>query len=167
MVQAAVTRGQVRLELRLEPIEQHLGIGDGLVLGHDLQLVEDGLGGGHAHIGPDQRLLQLVPRGGVDGPGADRGQVAAERAPGLGQPLAEAGPDRRGERRLDGRLGRLELGLGDPGSATSGSARPDPAEGGRWFELGAPPVCAGRRRRAHDDEDGEHDEQDNDLHGGA
>src|SRR5690606_7582309 len=95
------------------------GVADRLGASGLAQLVEDLPGRGHAHVRPDQCLLELIPGLLVDLAGADRAQVAAEGPPGLGQPVAEGGP-RRSDRLLDDLRGPLQGGGAGPHLAGQG-----------------------------------------------
>ncbi len=105
-----------RHQVGLQGIDQGVGTGDLPAFDPRSQVGEERVGGAHPHVGPDERLLQVVPGGRIDLPlGPDRAQVAREQAPGLAQPAPERGRlDRRGDglgngRRLGWR-GRLRLG---------------------------------------------------------
>ena len=114
--QGAVGDGEALLEVVLQGVDQQLGGLD--VLGLDLgpELVEQGGGGGDADVGPDQGLLQLLPRLVVDlGAGADGAQVAGQQAAGLAQAVAEAG--------LDGAAGGASSGSASATGASRAPAR--------------------------------------------
>ena len=83
----------------LQRVEQLLGVGEPLGLDPGPQRVEQLGGRLDADVGPDQRLLELVPGLVVDpAPGPDRAEVARAAGP-------RALPSRSRKRGLDGRLG--------------------------------------------------------------
>ena len=161
VAQAAVAARQLVLELGLQPIQQHLGVGDRLGLGRGPQLVEDLAGGGHADVGPDERLLQLVPRlrRRPSGTGSTPGTRPACPGPWPAGRGSGAGPAAA----LDGG-GLLDLGrrLDPPPRAAARPAAP----GGDGGSRSMPPAGPGDDEGDTDDhDDGQAASSDHDLHG--
>ena len=86
--------GEAGLELGLERLEQRAGIGDRPARRPVVRRSFEEVGGrADADVGPEQGLLEVVPRLLVDlGPGQDRTHVAGHDRAGLGQPLPERRP---------------------------------------------------------------------------
>ena len=60
------------------------------------KVVEDPAGDGHADVGPDEGLLELVPHLVVDGAAAPEvAEVAGQQGPGLAEPVPQPGADRQ------------------------------------------------------------------------
>ena len=105
--------------------------------GAPLHLVEQLLGGVEAHVGEQQRLLEVVPRRLLDPVAGDAAHVARERSAGAAEPVAQArlddwfGDGRFGDRRFGyGRLGRRRR------RRPRRLARPVPASRRSWSRVG-------------------------------
>ena len=154
------------------------GLGDALLGDGGPQAVEDVGGGAHAHVGPDERLLQVVPRLRVDPAlGQDRPDVAGHRAAGPPEALAEGGlRANRLRLRLRLRFGngpwlgcrdgfglRHRLGLGDRLGLRGWLGERD-RRGGR-LERGARAPTPGDEQDPPTEEEHDDEEDDQQFHG--
>ncbi len=142
-VQLPIGSGETILHLAPQRVQQLVGLDDLLVLDLGPQTVEQVRGDADPHIGPQQRLLEVVPRlVGDPATAAHAGEGTGQGRPGAGHPLSQRGrwdDDLRlhGDRRLERLAARARLSVRPVAAAPAGAPPVVPT----WRRSSAGPVA--------------------------